>query len=141
MISWFAVAGAVSVLLACGSSPSTSGGARTSTRSPANAAALAAYIARGDEVCRAGNEAIAPVNARGAEIERRYAGSPREVALLVPVLRHGLRDYNRFDKRLERIPPPPEEAAAVAGILAGLKRVGTDLERLTGALAAGEPAT
>ncbi len=135
-ISWLAVAGVVSVLLGCGSGSSTPGAAGTtgSTQSAADSAALALYIERGDEVCSAADAAILPVDERGAEIQRRHRGTSDEAALLAPVLRKGLRLYRHYLRRFERIPPPPQQAAQVTAIIAGLKKVGLDIERLAGAL-------
>ena len=140
-ISWMAVAGTVSVLLGCGSSSSTPGtGANTtsSVQTAANSAALAGYIERGDRLCTTANEAIVPVNERGAEIQRRHGGSPNAAGLLVPVVREGLRLYRHFLRHFERIPPPSGETAQVSAILAGLRKVGVDIERLGAALAARE---
>jgi hypothetical protein len=121
-ISWLAMAGVASVLWACGSSstaPPGAGVASGSSQSVASGPAHAGYIARGDRVCRAGNTAIAPVNARGTEIELRHHGKPGAAGLLVPVLREGLRDFRVFFVRLERIPAPSADSSAVAAILAG----------------------
>lgn len=140
-ISLLAMAGVASVLSACGSgspAPANAGAASGSPQSAASDRAHAGYIARGDRVCRAGSAAIAPVNARAAEIELRHRGTPGAAALLVPVLREGQRDYRVFFARLKRIPAPSQDGAALAAILAGLRRVGNDLERLTGALERGE---
>jgi hypothetical protein len=140
-ISWLAIAGVASVLSACGSSAPAPGGAGAASGTPQSSAsdsAHAGYIARGDRVCRAGAAAIAPLNARGAEIELRHRRVPGAAALLVPVLRQGLRDYQVLFLRLKRIPAPPRDSAAVMAILAGLRRVGNDLERLTAALERGE---
>jgi hypothetical protein len=146
-VGWVAAAGVGFALSGCGSSSGPvnagappAGGSTASTASRAVSAAQARYIARGDQVCREGNAAIAPVNARGVEIERRHRGTPDELALLVPVLREGLRDYRVFFTRLERIPRPPQDTAALAAIFTGLKQVGSDLDRLNGALARGETA-
>ncbi len=138
VISWLAVAGLMSGLCACGSSSPATTSAATHTRTPAEAAALAAYIARADHVCSVGNRAIAPINARGAAIELRHADSAREAALMVPVLRVGLREYRHFYRRFELIAPPPHDGATVAAILDGLRRVGNDLERLELALKRGD---
>jgi hypothetical protein len=141
VISWLAIAGVASVLSACGSSATAPAGSRAASgtpQSPASDSAHAGYLARGDRVCRAGNAAIAPVNARGAEIELRHRRTPGAAALLVPVLRQGLRDYRVFFVRLKRIPAPPQDGAAIVAILTGLRRVGNDLERLTAALERGE---
>ncbi len=138
MISWLAIAGVLSVLSGCGSSSPGVHSTATASRTPAQSAALAAYLGRGDDVCRAGERALAPIDARGAEIRGRHSGSRREAELLVPVLRQGLREYRRFYERLKRIAPPPEDRATVATILDGLRRVGDDLQRLTGALQRGE---
>lgn len=142
-ISWLAATGIVSVLAGCGSSsptPVSTGTAASSAQSAADSAALARYIERGDQVCSVSNAAIASVNARGAQLQRRHRGTPDEAALLVPVLREGLHVYRRYLWRFARIPPPPQEAAPVSAILAGLGKVGNDLERLAGALARGEVA-
>jgi hypothetical protein len=139
-ISWLAVAGIASVLLGCGSGSSTPGGASATSTvgSAADSAALAAYIEHGDQVCRAADAAILPIDERGAEIQRRHRGIRDEAARMAPVLRHGLRVYRRYFRRFERIQPPPQEAAQVRTIIAGLKKVGDDIERLAGALVQGE---
>jgi hypothetical protein len=140
-ISWLAMAGVVSVLSACGSSSpssSTSTGASSTPQSPAESAALARYVERGDQLCRYGNAAIAPISERGAEIQRRHGGASDEVVLLVPVLREGLRVYRRFLRRFEQIAAPPSSSAQVATIAQGLSKVGDDIERLVAAVARGE---
>ena len=140
-ISRLAMAGAVSVLMGCGSSASTPGGGSStasSVQTAAERAALAAYIERGDRVCTGANAAILPVNERGAEIQRRHGGRPDEAALLVPVVREGLHLYRHYLRHFERIPPPAGNLAQVSTILAGLRKVGDDIERLAGALAKGE---
>ena len=140
-ISWLAVAGVVSVLSGCGSSssrPGTASHASSTPQSAAESAALAGYLERGDQLCRAGNAAIAPVNERGGEIQRRHRGSAGDIALLVPVLREGLHIYRRFLGRFERIPPPHRSSGQIAAIITGLGKVGDDIERLAAAIAAGE---
>ena len=138
-ISRLALAGVLVALSACGSGSS----ARSTTGASVSRAAAAdpahiRYISRGDEVCRAGNATIAPVNARGAEIQQGRQSPARTAALLVPVLYEGLHDYRDFYVRLKRIPPPQQDRAAAASIMDGLRRVGNDLERLTAALERGE---
>jgi hypothetical protein len=137
VILWLVIGGAVALSSGCGSSSRTHSGS-SSIATPAESAALAAYIARGDRVCREGDEAIAPLNARGAAIAERHGATARQTRLMVPVLRQGLRQYRRFYRRLERIPPPPQDRGTVEQILLGLRRVGDDLERLTKALQRGE---
>jgi hypothetical protein len=135
------MAGVVSVLSACGSGGSTvpSAGLDSAvTQARAADPARGRYLAAADQVCRAGNAAIAPVNAQGADIEQRHLDARRTAALLAPVLREGLRDYRRFYIRLRRVPPPARDRASVASIMAGLRTVGNDLERLTAALERGE---
>jgi hypothetical protein len=138
VILWLAMAAGVCLLCACGSSSTATGSAAGAAQGQVESAALAGYIARGDEVCRQGDQAIAPINARGAEIERRHGTGPGVAAKLAPVLRRTVREYRSFYKRLKRIQPPPANAAAVAAIIMGLGRVGGDLERLAGAVARGE---
>jgi hypothetical protein len=140
-ISWLAIAGVAFVLPACGSGSSRPASEAAPAGSPQQAfadTAHARYIARSDQVCRAGNAAIAPVNARGAEIEAHSQDAARTAELLVPVLHEGLRDYRVFYLRLRRLPAPSQDRAAVASIMVGLRRVGNDLERLTAALEQGE---
>ncbi len=139
MISGPALVAVVGVLSACASSSSVRSGPAPAG-SPAQNAARAAYIAHGDQICRKGKQAIAPIDARAASIERRHSPAWREARLMVPVLRAGLRRYRRVYQRLEAIPPPAGESATVSQILAGLKRVGDDAEHLLSALERGETA-
>lgn len=139
-ISRLALAGVLAAMSACGSGSSAGSpaGAPGSPRTAAADPAHVRYIARADEVCRAGNATMAPVNARGAEIEQGRQSPARTAALLVPVLYEGLHDYRDLYVRLKRIPAPRQDRAAAASIMDGLRRVGNDLERLTAALERGE---
>jgi len=142
-IWWLAVVGAVCVLAGCGSGSSGSAvtGARTSAPTETvEAPALARYIERGDELCRAGNAAIAQVDERSVEIRRRHGPPADERALLVPLLRERLHLYRRYLRRFERIAPPPHYAGQVSAILAGLRKVEGDTERLELAVGRGDAA-
>ena len=131
----------LAIIFGCGSSSSSPGSAAETAgtaQKAADGAALTRFVERGDELCRVGDAAIRPINERGAEIQRRHRGSGDEAVLLAPVLREGLRIYRRYLRRFERIPPPPREIAQVNAILAGLRKVGEDIERLAGAVVRGE---
>lgn len=101
----------------------------------------AAYIAKADAVCEAGNAAVKKLNEQANKAIRGADNDKDRLRAIAPILREGLRIQTADLKRLEAVTPPAADRSVIAGYWNTLDQQAVLLGQLADAAAAVDLAT
>ena len=122
----------------CGSTsaPSASVHAGTSAGAPTPGATTARFIVAADEICRALRSQQQPLNARVQALTQETAAARAQLQAL---LRQSVVFARTADAKLQALPRPPSDAAAIDKLFNGYDQEATEVRSFADILTKGEP--
>lgn len=135
LLTFVAVAVAVA---GCGSTgtPSASVHAGTAAGTPTPGATTARFVAAADAICRALHSQQQRLNTRVQALTQETAAAKAELEAL---LRQSVVFARAADAKLQALPPPPSDAAAINRLLAGYAQEAAEVSSFADSLTNQEP--